>query len=204
VWRTPNGERTLIGAEAALIRDLVGYLYDQIDIFYGDPEDSYKIGISGFDRLQASQQLALLYEVAAGLLEAQEPVPKLTALREATVAVLFEELRVGVEMEISGEIADDGFQFEPYVSWRERILAVYLEDGGSAANLPDVTCPDRDEWDCLIDALADRILWDADWDMEALFLDDSPENSSYLKEVMMISEDYYQDVAPARPERIWS
>ena len=73
MWRTPRGERRLHGFEAALARELIGYVYDQIDIICRDAEVPFESGVSVFDRLQLSQQLALLAEVGQALLGA-DPV----------------------------------------------------------------------------------------------------------------------------------
>lgn len=192
MWRTPAGERTLVGAEARLVRELVGYVYDQIDVIHADPDAPYRVGVGPFDDLQGPQQLALLYEIGAALLSADIATPSLTALKEAAVAVLFRELRIGVEVEIDCEHDQHG----SYASWREMILAVFLEDGEDPLELPEAACHDLNEWDCLIASTAERILWDSDWEMEELFVDDDPDRSSCLKQVMRISDDYYLDVAP--------
>ena len=60
MWETSQGIRTLGGAEAYLVRELVHYLHDQIlvGIEIGEPHSS---DVSVFDSLQPTQQLAMLH-----------------------------------------------------------------------------------------------------------------------------------------------
>ena len=52
------------------------------------------------------------------------------------------------------------------------------------------------EWEDQVDALSDRVLWDADWDTGDVFLDMEPEAGRALKELADIDEDYYTDIPP--------
>src|SRR5262249_44984149 len=55
---------------------------------------------------------------------------------------------------------------------------------------------DLEEWDCLIGCLADRILWDADFEMGEHFLDADPNQSRTLLEHCRIPEAYFLEIAP--------
>lgn len=192
MWRTPLGDRTLVGAEYQLFRELLGYVYDQLDVIHAHPDAPYRVGIVPFDRLQQPQQLAVLFEVAAALLTAETPAPELTAVREATVSVLLQELRIGIEIEIDSEEYRD----VAGPTWRELLLAVFLEDGEESDELPDLTSSEIEEWDYLIDAAASRILWDQDWDLEDLIVDSDPDKAAMQRKIMRISDNYFQDVPP--------
>jgi hypothetical protein len=52
------------------------------------------------------------------------------------------------------------------------------------------------EWDCLLDCLPDRILWDADYEMGREFLDADPDVSRELLHQMRIGDGYYLALAP--------
>jgi hypothetical protein len=52
------------------------------------------------------------------------------------------------------------------------------------------------EWDCLLESLADGILWDDDWRMDDLIMDAPPEVAAECRRQLTIAEDYYTDIAP--------
>ena len=204
MWRTSVGTRTLCGAEAELVRQLIGYVYYQIDMVCREARESFEIGISLFDRLQDSQQLAILAEVAEGLLDEKKDPPDLTALREATVGVLFEQLRTCVEIEMECE---EMFH-RPDRFWRSLILKAYAHLSKAEEierfvddELPTASCADYGEWNLPIECLMDNILWDRDWEMEPDLVDVSPERSSILKDTLGIGDGYFQDIAPDPNER---
>ena len=188
MWWTPDGERVLHGREAALFRESLGVLTD----FVHDDEqgDLCQFGISIFDDLQRSQKLAMLAEIGTALLREETPSPALTAVREATVAVVYEMIRDVVQLEIDDPQAAGGSP-----AWRELVLGA-CRDGQLADDLPSPDSEDRDEWDFLIQCLADRILWDADWNGEGAHLDADPKTSRAMKKLFGIDKDYYVDVPP--------
>jgi hypothetical protein len=193
MWRTSTGTRTLVGSEAELVRQLLGFVYFQITVVCSLADEPFESGISLFDRLQASQQLALLAEVGQALLRADQPPPKLSSLREATVGMLFEVLRACV----AEEIADEWEEEEAVRYWRSMVVQVCREAGDEhGAALLDSGADDSDAWDLVVESLADRILWDRDWEMEDLFADAIPERGRQLKRFLGIEDDYFRDIAP--------
>jgi hypothetical protein len=190
MWWTPDGERVLRGPEATLFREALGVLTD----FVRDDEkgDLCQFGISAFDSLQRSQKLSVLAEVGTGLLSEEEPAPTLTAVREATVAVVYELARDMVQLEIDDPQAAGG---RP--TWRESVLGACrqrrVDDDDS---LPSHDCEDLEEWDLLIQCLASSVLWDDDWKDTEGHLDADPETSRAVKKLLRIDEDYYVDVPP--------
>ena len=54
MWWTPDGERTLKGAEAALIREALGTL---VDMVRDDDEGLWQFAVPPFDTLQPNQKL---------------------------------------------------------------------------------------------------------------------------------------------------
>lgn len=186
MWWTSNGERVLQGAEAALFRQGLGEVFSLLE---ADHEAEWSFGAGPFDELQRGQKLAVLAQVARGLL-CQDPMPLLTAVLEATVAAVYRRVRESVELEIH----DPCLESEP-TYWRQLALdafreAVYDDD------LPDAACDDLGEWELLIYCLTDRILWDEDWADGDLYVDLDPEVGRQLKQTMGIDPDYYVEVPP--------
>ncbi len=51
MWHTSQGERNLSGAESELIRDVVGWLHDQVTESL-EIGRSYEVGVELFDQLR--------------------------------------------------------------------------------------------------------------------------------------------------------
>ena len=202
MWRTSFGERTLAGPEAALVREMVGYLFYEIDVVCREADMSYEGGISVFDRLEHEQQLSLLIEGGGALLTAQLPSPKLTAVREATVATVFEELLASIEIEI--DVAEsDGHEI---VYWRSLTSRAYAAEVSEDECDDELTPPvaqssDLKQWRSVVHYLAYRILWDRDWEMADVFMDEPPAKARLLKQQMGIDDGYFQGIPPDPTER---
>ena len=203
MWETSQGIRTLGGAEAYLVRELVHYLHDQIlvGIEIGEPHFS---DVSVFDSLQPTQQLAMLHTVAEGLLDSNKAPPKLTATREGTIYAIFREFETLIEAEV-------GFEQQHTLSdHRLRALARDAWIGGcqqsstgtvlgnaelTEYNIPDLNCTDMEQWADFVESIADHILWDRDFEFEKLVGDASPDQAELIKQQMGINSDYYSTVA---------
>ena len=203
MWETSQGIRTLGGAEAYLVRELVHYLHDQIlvGIEIGEPHFS---DVSVFDSLQPTQQLAMLHTVAEGLLDSNKAPPKLTATCEGTIYAIFRELETLIEAEI-------GFaQQLTLSSHRLRALARDAWIGGcqhsgennilgnaelTGTNIPDLNCTDMEQWTDFVELIADHILWDRDFQFENIVGDASPDQAEVIKRQLGINNDYYSTIA---------
>lgn len=159
--------------------------------------EQWEYGVTLFDELSVSQRLVLL-ELVATYLFTDTPEPlDLTAANESVIGAVFEHIRSQVEGEIDS--CD-----ENETQWRSLVLAAYVEVAGDEKldddeegfPLPTVTNPDPSAWGDLVEGLADNILWDRDYEMEDLFLDESPEKSQWMKAHLGIDEDYYSSAAP--------
>jgi len=188
MWRTSQGERVLKGAEWRLFAEALTFVSDMV-VDMGDP-DEFDSGVAVFDRLQRNQKLAMLTLVGQALKDERTPSPELTAVAEGAVAAVFAKLRDAVEIEI--EMGESSHELP---TWRALVLAA-CRDVGIDDSLPEASTDDLEEWDPLIDCLADRILWDADYAMEEQFLDRDPETVGELKKFAGISGDYFRAVAP--------
>jgi hypothetical protein len=194
-WRTILGDRTLKGAEAELIRAALGGVVDTVCQNFDD--DSWEFGVTLFDQLEPIEKLELLAEVGYALLRDTETVPQLTAINEATVATLFSHVQQSISFEIDEEL----------LCWRPRVLAVFHETGNAdELDLQTLDCLDDNEWNSFVEILADRILWDRDFEVVDDLADLPPENASAVRNLMRISEDYFSALPPSPrdsdPERI--
>jgi hypothetical protein len=195
MWWTSSGERTLTGADAALLRESIADMTDSLHDEAEGLADEWPCGVKVFDELSWQQRLALLERVANALLKPDVPTPELSAVNEATVGAIFAMLRRNVEIEL--DEANDihvSPAFDAYY-WR-RLVAACQESLGTGDDFYlEVESGDFEEWELLIECLGDRILWDADWDMPELFLDEEPDTSRGRREMLGIGQNYF--VAPA-------
>ncbi len=198
MWWTPDGERILQGAEARLFREALGMV---VDMVREDAEGSWQFIAPPFDNLQPNQKLAVLAEVGSALLRANQPMPRLTAVREAAVGAVYEAIMLMVEMEI-----DQPEEELASPTWRELVLAACQEQG--IDEVLDPASEEIDEWGMLISCLTDAVLWDEDWKDSESLLDADPKASRALKKLLGIEEDYYVAVPPdpsaEEMERVWA
>lgn len=115
MWHTPTGNRVIRGAEAELIRASVGGIVEELlRAEHLHDDNGFDSGIEIFDALPVSQKLASLEQVMRYLLtDTLAPLP-LTAVNEAVVGVIFENVRQQVEMEVMRQdpYRDDWFSQE--------------------------------------------------------------------------------------------
>lgn len=198
MWWTPDGERVLQGAEARLFREGLAVL---VDMVREDPEGQQQFSAPPFDNLQPNLKLAVLAEVSSALLQEDWPMPRLTAVREAAVATVYEAIRIWGEMEI--DQAAEGLESP---TWRELILAACEERG--IEELLDPASEEIGEWELLVCCLSDSVLWDDDWRDSESLLDADPKAGRAVKKLLGIDEDYYIAVPPDPTEEemegIWA
>lgn len=208
-WQTSEGDRWLTGAEAELVREILAHTVDQIadNIRFGDQERLWDFGVELFDAATPTQQLALANLVAHHLLTKTSQTPELTAVNEAAVYAAFRNLSVQLEIEIDTE-GDLEAEWKFY--WRRLTLSafrecfpdddldVYKDDDPEDPWVTPASEKSRNlpQWDSTVESLADRILWDRDFEMARSFMDISPAKASMLKQVMGIETDYYSSIAP--------
>jgi len=180
MWHTNTGDRTLEGAEAKLFAYTLWDFLCELEVESGD----YDVGLKVFDSLTYGQKVSMLAVVGNGLLKPDEPIRKLTAAVESTIAAVFDYLKIVTVLEID--------EPELYGNWRKMILAVRKESG--AEDLPDEDCADVQEWFLQIEELSYLILWDYDFEDEDLYIDKPPEEARLLKEFMRIKDDYFLEI----------
>jgi len=203
-WRTQLGERHAVGPEAELIRDVIGYMHDVVEEEIGDLADRWHYGVPIFDNLEPAPKLCLLADVGEALLN-DTPPPPLTVLKEGTVAAIFGAVRQLIAMEIDQQddtFPDDDRRF----FYRTLVLKIATSDeehrdaGGAdrteVDSLPTAESTDMSDWEWLIDAISDRILWDEDYLYADELLDAAPELARRERKRLGIERDYYLDIPP--------
>lgn len=211
MYDTSLGERVLRGAEARLFAGAAWRLTDDLRNWIpsksGQPRN---FGISNplLDPLTAEQVIVLIDRVTAYLLEANVEAPTRTALLDATIATIYQQVTANIEAEIdSASPALSEYQeLDERHHYDERtsvVAACYqtVDPDGEYCEIPDPDCEDMEIWQELIDRLRDRILPDQDWGLEAMAMDLPPQKSAVLKQSMGIQGDYFIDtVADASVE----
>lgn len=201
MWNTSEGERILTGAEANLFKAGVLALVQCIKEEGELEENGYCIAV--FDQLTWSQRLAVLELVTTHLLGDAGAPPQLSAVNESAIAMVYEYIAFEVDMEI-------GFDEPPTSdSWRSLVLYAArecywnpqldpppAEDTLDIADLPDsADSRQRDVWVDLVRSLADRILWDRDFELIETFVDEPPEKAAMMRQIMGIDENYFSTAA---------
>lgn len=221
MWHTSRGDRTLRGEEAALVRIAIDSMIDSLLIHLDDDFEEARAacetGIAVYDALSPSQRIALLHDVARYLLTETESAVPLSSTLEATIAAIYADVRDQIAIEIdflSMQPLAEESDPERWPRWRRLVLdaytATFRPQQGSHGRwaemleeLPDESCRDIRLWVPLIDALADAILWDRDFELAEAFLDADPGVSRKRRRLLGIEEDYFTSVAPdPRPEDV--
>jgi hypothetical protein len=203
MWHTSEGDRFLEAAEARLFKAGVTGLVERVKEDVRVENGGYTITL--FDELTWSQRLAVLESVATYLLTKSEQMPELTAVNEAAIGTVFDHVSFEIDMEIE--------DITSRTVWRQLVLDACHEcfgdelserddsGGDDAAEdeadyLPETANCDRtDLWHHLVQSLADRILWDRDYELMGDFLDEPPEKAAMLRQIMGIGDDYFAAAA---------
>ncbi|MCR9202507.1 MAG: hypothetical protein NXI04_28025 [Planctomycetaceae bacterium] len=201
MWNTSEGDRILNGAEANLFKAGVLALVQCIKEEGELEENGYSIAV--FDQLTWSQRLAVLELVTTHLLSESGISPQLSAVNESAIAMVYEYIALQVDLEI-GFAESSGSN-----SWRTLVLYAARECFWNPENEPNPTDdsldvarlprnPDsrhRDLWTALVRLLADRILWDRDFELIETFVDEPPEKAAMMRQIMGIGDDYFSTAA---------
>lgn len=226
-WQTPGGNRAFGGSEAELVRDVLAAIVDRIsgNLRYGAEEPVFQFYVALFDSLTPTEQVSVVKEVAEHLLSETATTLELTAINESAVYLIFQTLaaEILVEIDTEDQPLPDGCDPEWKVYWRTRTLAAYREcfaddldddtfseeagsdeDSESSWLIPHSPfCRNVKQWEFITESLADRILWDRDFEMAGYFLDAAPEQSIAMKQLLGIEPEYYSEVpVDVQPQKI--
>eukprot|EP00884_Botryococcus_braunii_P013263 jgi/Botrbrau1/21938/Bobra.0249s0061.1 len=183
-WRTPRGNRVLNPAEAKLFARAVCCILDRYD---DEPSEGLNYGFpiteGPFERLTTPQKLTVLEEVAEALLT-ETPVPQLFSLNENAIYYVFRWINQEFDVVEDGEESWGQLVLDALGSWGRDDAG---EGSGEAGRDPFIGCGDPTRWDRALDQIADRILWDRDFEM-------AEEASSFPPELLaeaQIRADYF-------------
>jgi hypothetical protein len=196
MWHTPSGDRVLAGPEAELVRTAIADMTDSLHEEADGLADEWPCGVRLFDELSWQQRVALLARVANALFKPEIPSPELSAVNEATVAAIFAYIRRNVIIELdNAKESDLPPDFDKYY-WRRLVAACQETPRTDEDFYVNHQCEELDDWEILIECLGDGILWDDDWDMPELFLDESPATSRARRRKLGIERDYFVTPPP--------
>jgi len=201
MYDTALGIRVLYGAEARLFAGAVWSLIDQLRDFVSasDEQDfEHCVGIPVLDALTAAQVIVLADRVSAYLLDSRIEAPTRTAVLDATIAAIFQQVSSDVQVEIDLEFTSTEAE-EGDTSIRAQV-AEALEQTSDPQNsflgTPDPECAVMETWLEVIQRLCDRVLPDANWQLESIVLDSDPSRNAAMKGSMGIHNDYFIDIVP--------
>jgi hypothetical protein len=186
MYPTSKGERILLGGERRLFEESLAMMVDHLSVCDGD------FGVPAFDQLQLGQKLFTLYRAGRALLIPDEPPPEITAFLEAAVATVYQHVFDMVIQEI------DEPEFTPRPSWRQLAIEA-ASQSESIDQVPKETSRNKEEWEIIVECLADDVVGDRDFELQ-VHLDADPDKSHDVKEMMGISEDYYTAIAHEPPD----
>lgn len=198
MWDTTDGVRILQGAESTLVRNTIHELVDVIRAAKADDE-SARVGVMLFDELSWEQQLAMLLRVAKQLFDPFLPPPPKSALMDATVAAIYAQMRIGIEIEI--DFQQSATEIDGNDTARRQEIVNALIERYPDRDWLDAECVVADEWDLAVDVLRNWVLADEDWNLQNLSIDLDPENANLFKASLGIDRDYFIDIPPDGDER---
>lgn len=207
-WHTPPGDRCLLGEEAEMVRDSLSSMVQELASCRETDEEPWQYGVTLFDELNWQQQLAVLDLLATNLLQQTSETLELSGINEAAVAAVYQNIAQQIELEIElHPVSPPEFR----TRWRQAVLDAYRENddddfvGEELADQDtdqdsifdiDANCLEVDRWQWLVELLADRVLWDRDFEMVNEMIDAPPERAAAMKAALGITSGYYTAIAP--------
>lgn len=183
MWRTPEGNRVLKGAEAILFQRGLAELVFWIGFYDGD--DNSTTGVRVFDALIRPQKLAVLEQVARALLVKNVACPPLTAVAEGTIGAVYYQVLDYIDVEIDEGRLDV-----------RRLTRAACKERRLKRDLPNLKSVDTEAWRDAVESLMDQVLWDRDWEEEFIKPDDHPDLAQTVRQFARIDPDYYTAVPP--------
>jgi len=201
MYNTALGTRVLHGAEARLFAGAVWSLIDQRRDFVSDTDEQdldHPIGIPVLDSLTAAQVIVVADRVSAYLLDSSIEAPMRTAVLDAMIAAIFQQVSMDVQVEIDLEFASTEAE-DGDTSIRAQVaeaLEQTSDPDSPVLGTPDPECAVMETWQEVIERLCDRVLPDTDWQLGSVALDSDPSRNAAMKGRMGIEDDYFIDTVP--------
>lgn len=219
MWHKNDGDGVLEGAGARLLKAAVAAYVEHLREHdcWDDPRPSSDtdgvrecwLSVVQVQRMEHGQRLHMIATVTRALLDRAVQAPELTADSEATVYQIYQFILRAMETE--SDMLDDMEDSSP--DSRRILMSTKLAVAAAAREL----CPDgcgecewcapdmgagTDAWRRAVEAVADTVLWDRDWEMEGLFGDANPATGAAVKALAGIEEGYFTTPAeePSPPQ----
>jgi len=201
MYDTDLGIRVLLGGEARLFAGAAWELTDQTRDYIPPSEsfpNNHPVEFPILQPLTAEQLIVLIERVTACLLDPTIEAPQRTALLDATIAAVFQQVTWSVQAEIDWQSMETQAE-EVDTSMRAQVAAAardVYDPGEEEIDPPDPECAVMETWGLVIGRLYGSVLADTDWQFGSVMLDTDPEESHALKEIMGVDRGYFTDIAP--------
>lgn len=173
-------------------------VYETLELFFeNDDCEEGEITTNGADyhkpyaNFTNEEKIYSIAFVTKALTSSKIKAPKLLQWNESAIYAVFESMKGAVSFEVDMAEDLDKFAFR----WRKLISKAEREvkDYDNEEDYINVKCDDIEEWEIVIDNLADEILHDRDFedDFARIIVDKSPESSEYLKYFGGIPRSYF-------------
>lgn len=198
MWRTVTGPRSLLGAEAMLVRRAVDEMSQE---FFEElnrdrlPPDSERLvlGIDWFDQWEPGQKLWLLNQVTKALLTQSECLPS-AAMFEATVDAIYCHIVERIEREI------DTGPISARKSWRSMVVDAFAAISPSATHL-DPSGEEMPMWRQTVTKIADSLLGIAAYQQAEQYRDSSRQLLQRFLTQKGLPSDFLERIPPMQDER---
>lgn len=177
MWRTKTKLTTLTGAEARLFRIGLGKLS-----FLIDTVGCIESGSEPFERLSGEQQIFILARISRSLLDPEVEPENVNAITEASIYAVYRAIQVSLLVEV--EMGDSQYL-------RNAVAEAYGQHSP-----PPASAYDEASWEEAVEAVADQILDDRDWQMENHLCDANPDEAARVKRAMGCDDAYFTEIAP--------
>ena len=201
MWRTPNGDQTIKGKYKKLFLDGA---WETIELFMMEEDEEGFITTNGsgghepFNSLSNREKVYGLASVTKSLV-GKSKSPKLFQWNESIIYAVFQSILAEVDYEIDAcRTSEEYAQCEFSHHWRKMISEAEREVFDESDEYIDPSCEDRDEWEAVVEFLADQILHDRDFldSYAKIVTDNDPKRAKALKYFAGIPEDYYSTPMP--------
>lgn len=215
MWHMSGGGGVLEGAQAKLLKTgvaaYVEYLRDSEcwdSSEFADEIREHWLTVAQVRQMEHGRRLHMIATTVHALLERSVMTPELTADNEATVYQVYQFINAATVIEYDetdnmlGEDEDE--EHAHYLKSIRRAVAAAFRELELCSEQDDGQCgacewctPDADldmnldRWRGLVDLLADRVLWDRDWEMESFLGNADPTRAGAIKKHAGIGAGYF-------------
>jgi len=205
MWKTSSGERRLQGLERRLFLTGAVALEELLRVAI-QTDDDIAVGVAPFDGLALDRRRWLLLQVAVAL-GSDQPAPELNALSESAVMAVFATVKIN----IGAESGVDALPEQVRARWRRLVREAWMDRCSDQTRRYDrdegyrqaETSYNFQEWSDKIEDLADRILWDRDFELDETVADRDPRRAAVARHALGIDSGYFRSVPepPGEGER---